>query len=419
MSIQMSNISRERIGWVFYDFANSAFHLMTLTILFPLYYREVIAESSANPDLLWSIVVAIPICLVGLSGPVIGAYADFKRRRKTLLIVCSLWAAAGGGCLGFIPASSTFVNSTFFISVALCFHVSLFIYDAFLPSVGGTNRPAFLSGIGWGLGYVGGLISMIPVYPLLKNASLPKDSSSFALAMAIVSGFYLIFSLPSWLTLREPSARAHSTQGAYGLSPLLSAWRTLRNWRAQKNLFVFLIGYYLIADGLATLTYFTSIYATSTLGMPPKDIMIMFIIVQAVGAPSCILGGWLAERIGYMKVLQGCVVVWIALSLGFACATSYAMFYSLAVGTGLTIGTTPAIARAIFARMVTVETSGEMFGFNALCSRLSAVLGPLVFGVISSVSNQRIAVASLVGFFVLGFCVLRTVRDPSVPQPSS
>jgi len=415
----MTPSSREKIGWVFYDFANSAFHLMTLTILFPLYYREIIAKGSSNPDLLWSIVIAVPICFVGLSGPVIGAFADFRRRRKALLVLSSLWAAIGGGVLGFIPESSIFINSSLFISVAFCFHVSLFMYDAFLPSVGGTDKPAFLSGIGWGLGYVGGLISMIPVYPLLKDAVLPEDSAKFALAMVIVSGYYVVFSLPSWLLLKEPKARVIENSERGHLAPLLSAWRTIRNWRAHRNLFTFLLGYYLIADGLATLTYFTSIYAKYTLGMSPKDIMIMFVIVQAVGAPSCIFGGWLAERIGYMKVLLSCVVIWVTLSIGFAFADSYTVFYSLAVGTGLTIGTTPAIARAIFSRMVTVETSGEMFGFNALCSRLSAVFGPIIFGVVASLANQRLAVATLAIFFCVGFVVLRVVRDPPLASTST
>ncbi len=415
----MSKSLREKIGWVFYDFANSAFHLMTLTILFPLYYREIIAKGSSNPDLLWSIVIAVPICFVGLSGPVIGAFADFRRRRKTLLVLCSLWAAIGGSVLGFIPESSIFINSSLFISVAFCFHVSLFIYDAFLPSVGGTDKPALLSGIGWGLGYVGGLISMIPVYPLLKDAVLPEDSAKFALAMVIVSGYYVVFSLPSWLLLKEPKVRVIENSKRGHLAPLLSAWRTIRNWRVHRNLFTFLLGYYLIADGLATLTYFTSIYAKSTLGMATKDIMIMFVIIQAVGAPSCIFGGWLAERIGYMKVLLSCVIIWVTLSIGFAFADSYTVFYSLAVGTGLTIGTTPAIARAIFSRMVTVETSGEMFGFNALCSRLSAVFGPIIFGVVASLANQRLAVATLAIFFCVGFLVLRVVRDPSLSSTST
>lgn len=408
---------REKIGWIFYDFANSAFHLMTLTILFPLFYREVIAKGSTNPDLLWSFVIAIPICLVGISGPVIGAFADLRRRRKTVLILGSLWASVGGAALGFIPISSIFVHSSFFITVAFCFHVSLFMYDAFLPAVAGTDKPALMSGLGWGLGYIGGLLSMIPVYPLLKDAVLPEDGSKFALAMLIVSGFYILFSIPSWVLLKEPRARVVENNKGL-LLPLVLAWRTVRNWRSHKNLFTFLAGYYLIADGLATLTYFTAIYAKSTLGMNSAEIMKMFIIVQLVGAPSCILGGWLAEKIGYMKVLAATVLILIILSIGFAFAEDYTTFYALAVGTGLTIGTTPAIARAVFSRMVTIETSGEMFGFNALCSRLSAVLGPIVFGVVATLANQRMAVATLAVFFAAGLTVLQFVRDPSLQKSS-
>lgn len=409
----MTNFPKEKIGWVLYDFANSAFHLMTLTVLYPLFYREVIAKDSTSPDFLWSMVIAIPILLVGLSGPVIGAYVDFWGRRKRLLIISSLWAVIGGGILGLFPNLSLLFNSSIFISVVFCFHLSLFIYDAFLPAVSGIEKPAFLSGIGWGLGYIGGLISMIPVYPILKDAVLPGDSSKFALAMIIISGYYILFSIPSWIMLKEPKARNKENYNHQRLEPLLSAWQTIKNWRNKRNLFTFLFGYYLVADGLATLVFFTAIYAKSTLGMTSKDIMIMFVIVQAVGAPSCIFGGWIAEKIGYLKVLLSCVIILILLSIGFAFADSYPVFYSLAIGTGLTIGTTPAIARAIFSRMVTIETSGEMFGFNALCSRLSAVLGPIVFGIIASLFSQRLAIASLAFFFIIGFLILRVVRDPS------
>ena len=142
--------------------------------------------------------------------------------------------------------------------------------------------------------------------------------------------------------------------------------------------------------------------------------MIAFLIVQAVGIPATILLCWLAERRGYKNVLLVCVLIWVANAVGFLLVDSAKDLYVLSVCVGLVIGTTPAIARAILALMVSTNNATEIYGLHAFTGRVSAIIGPLLFGVVSwATGSQRIAFGSLVVFFVSGFAVLLSVRVPA------
>jgi len=407
-------LNKSQIAWVLYDFANSAFYLMIPTILFPLYFREVIASGAKSPDMLWSVTIAIPILIMGIISPALGAIADYTKKRKAFLIVSFSIAIIFTAILTSTGKGSIIWGSLVFIIAMLSFHASLFLYDSFLPlQTGGGKGTAFLSSLGWGIGYLGGLICMALLYPLIKDATLPASAREFQLCFLIVAGYYLIFSLPTILYLKEPKSSIYK-QPANALESMKGGLKqvvsTIRQWRNYREIFKFLIGYYLVNDGLATLVYFTSIFAAQTVKMTVNEILIAFVIVQVIGVPATILNGLLAERFGYKRVLLWTVLLWVLIVTGFYFAQTKEHYYALSVCVGVVIGSTPAIGRALLAKMVKQEQAGEIFGFNALSSRVSAVLGPILFGAISTATgSQRPAVLSLVIFFGLGFLVLSLV----------
>lgn len=388
---------------------------MIPTILFPLYFRKILAVDVSSPDLLWSIVVAIPVLIMGLVSPILGALADHAEMRKVFLIASFGTAILFTGLLAIPGHGSLILGSLVFMGAMLAFHASLFLYDSFLPLQTSRGKgTAFLSGLGWGIGYVGGLLCMAIVYLLIKDAELPASIEVFQLSFLIVAIYYLVFSLPVVFFLKEPhtgiSEQYNNAIGALR-SSLRQVISTLRKWKDNREIFKFLIGFYLVNDGLTTLVYFTSVFAAETVKMTVKEILFAYVIVQGVGVVATILLGLLAERVGTKLVLLGTVFFWILIIPALFFAQTKEQYYLISIAVGFVIGSTPATARALLAQMVKESQTAEIFGFNAFSSRVSSVVGPLLFGAISTATDsQRIAMLSLIVFFAGGAFVLSMVR---------
>ncbi len=400
-------MNKSQLAWASYDFANSAFHLMLPTVLFPLYFKTVLLGSHSSSDLIWSLVISIPVLLVGLLSPFIGAYLDNKHKNRSFFIWVTTITIVLNFALGIVSPSMSILNIIIYAVCLLCFNFSQYSYDAFLPTQKKGKGVASLSGWGWGTGYLGGIICLIPVYIIISGKVLPEDYRAYQLAFIVTAVFYLIFTLPSFLFMKDNLVVANSNQGIK-VNPYKKVFRTLTNWKENKHIFIFLIAFYLINDGLSTLVYFTSIFAATTLQMKTTEILVSFLFVQLVGVPATIIFCNLSEKLGYMRVFVASVVLWIILGVAFVIVSTTIQFYILAFFVGLVIGTTPAMARAIISSFLENRSdSAEIFGFNALSSRASSILGPLVFGAISSITgSQRMGLFSLVIFFSLGLLIL-------------
>ena len=399
-------MNKSQLAWASYDFANSAFHLMLPTVLFPLYFKTALLGGNSSSDLIWSLVISVPVLLVGLLSPFIGAYLDSKHKNRRFFISVTALTILLNFALGLVSPSMSILNTILYAACLLCFNFSQFSYDAFLPAQKKGKGVASLSGWGWGTGYLGGIICLIPIYIIISGKVLPEDYRAYQLAFIVTAFFYLIFTIPSFLYIKDNLVEAHSNQEK--VNPYKKVFSTLTNWKENKHIFIFLIAFYLINDGLSTLVYFTSIFAATTLHMKTTEILVSFLFVQLVGVPATIFFCNLSEKLGYMKVFMASVVLWIVLGVAFVIVSTTIQFYILAFFVGLVIGTTPAMARAIISSYLENRSdSAEIFGFNSLSSRASSILGPLVFGAISSITgSQRMGLFSLVVFFSLGLIIL-------------
>lgn len=394
--------NKHQWAWISYDFANSAFHLLIPTVLFPLFYKSVI-NPGENSDLHWSLTVAIPVLLAGVVAPFLGAYLDRSATKKRNFVITVTGAVVFNFILGFIGIGNAIVYTACFVVCMLFFNLSQFTYDSFLTTHSTERKFAKLSGYGWGLGYLGGIICILPVMYLISNKTLPADSSTYQLCFIIVAVFYLVFSIPSLLLIKSAEVT-----DAPKSSPISKVFSSILNFRQNKYIFVFLFAFYLINDGLSTLVYFTSIFASQTIGMSSREILMAFLLVQLVAVPATIVFTSISEKIGYMKIFVSSVVLWIFIGFLFYIVNSVSQFYVLSVIVGLVIGTTPALARAIIARYLRSRSdSTEFFGFNSFASRASSIVGPILFGVVSvATGSQKIAILSISFFFLAGLITL-------------
>ena len=418
----MKNKTLRKAAWVCYDFANSAYVLIVPAVAFPLYYRQIALGGGPNADASWAVIVAIAMLIAGVVSPFIGAIVDASGQRRLALTIATLTCVGSTAGLYFATPEMGHLGAVLFVIGQVAWVVATLLYDSFLKTLAGDRSSHFLSGLGWGLGYAGGILCLFLTYPLLKGGLAPENLANYRLAFLVTSAFYLVFSLPTLLILPSRDVVSVGNSG--------TPWRaysrvftTVRNWKAYKPIFLFLIGFYLLSDGVTTVIYFTSIYLSQTFSMPIDRILMLTVVIQAVGIVTTPLFGFAADKLPEKRALLATVVIWCLAVVVMAFGTGGSAPIWMAILIGLVIGSSQAICRGIYARIVPEEKQAEFFGFNALAGRVATLLGPLTFGLVStSTGSQRAGLISLLFFFIAGGLVISFCKlspNPSTDEHTS
>jgi MFS transporter, UMF1 family len=403
---------KETISWAFYDFANSAYSLLIITFVFPIFFREVIA-GGINGDFWWGLAISISILLGGLASPIVGAIADHDTRRKRKFIIFGVLSMIGTAALYFTGPNMLLFGLALFIITNLCFEIALTLYDSFLLHVSTEETAGRISGLGWGLGYLGGVIALLALKPLY-NAGY-ANITLYKLTFPLTALFFFIFALPAFLFIKEHK-KITQKEKLFSLikTGITNTFNTIKEIKQHKKIVWFLLGFYILNDALVTIFAFVPIYAKVTLGMNFSEIATILLVVQLIGFPAAIFFGWLSDKKGSKKILLTTIILWAIIVMGISFANSKPFFYVIAICTGLVVGSSQAVARSWFSRIIPKEKMCEFFGFNGFASKIAATTGPLVFGIISSVTNnQRIAMATLVIYFVVSFLIFARIKEKS------
>ena len=394
---------KEAISWAFYDFANSSYSLLIISFVFPIFFREVIAGS--NGDFWWGLAVSISILIGGVASPIVGAIADHDSRRKRKFIMFGILAMVGTASLYFTGPNMLLLGLLLFIITNICFEIAQTLYDSFLINVSTTKTSGRISGLGWGLGYLGGIVAMLLLKPLYEAGY--ANATLYKLTFPLTALFFLIFSLPSFLLIKEKTLSSKKEKLL-----AVKTFNTIKDIKRHKRIAWFLAGFYILNDALVTIFAFVPIYAKVTLQMTFTEIAIILLIVQIIGFPAAIFFGWLSDKRGSKKILLTTIFLWSLIVLGIALANSKFIFYVMAVLTGLVVGSSQAIARSWFSKIIPSSRRSEFFGFNGFASKIAATTGPFVFGVISTVTaSQRIAMATLIIYFVIAFIIFSRIKE--------
>lgn len=401
---------KEAISWALFDFANSSYGLLILTFVFPIYFKEAIAGSQYG-DFYWGLIGTISLLFAGLTAPIIGSIADYDSRRKTKFILFTLISVIGTAALYFTGPNMLFFASLIFIVTHFFYDLALILYDSFLVHVSSKETLGRISGLGYGLGYLGGIIAMLILRPLYAGGFEGDLESLYKLTFPLTALFFLIFSLPSFIFIKEEKRKREPIIKMIKLG-FKTTFQTLKEIKNHKIIAWFLIAFYLMNDALVTLFAFISIYGKTTLSLSIGEIGIILLTVQIIAVPAAVFLGFLSDKKGPKKILLSALFIWIIIILLLAIANSKSMFYFVAILTGLVIGGSQAIARSWFSKLIPLEKRCEFFGFNGFASKVSATTGPLIFGTISVLTgNQRIAMLALLPFFIISFIIFSKIKE--------
>jgi UMF1 family MFS transporter len=402
-------MDRKRVAaWAMFDLAGSIYSSVIAATVFAVYFGDFIVGNEGNRgDVVWGWVGSLSVALVALTSPLLGAVADRAGVRKRLMIAYTLTGIAAVTL--FTTLEQGMVARGFVLAVLanFAFEGSLVFYNAYLPDIASREYQGRVSGIGFGLGYAGSAVGLLAAIPLAR-------AERFDLLWLVVAAWWLVFSLPAFLTLPEAKGVGESA-GQAMVRGLRDFRRIVAEVWAERELRRFLLAFFVYIDGVLTVIWFASRFASTTLGFEFSELIMVFLAVQI----SALVGAFALAKptdvLGPRKVIMGVLVLWTGVAVAAFFITSKAAFFVVAVLAGTGLGSIQAASRSFMAALIPEGKEAEMFGFYAFCGKSSSILGPIVFGTVAALSgSQRWAVLVLIVFFVVGGLLLRRVRDPVV-----
>ena len=403
---------REIVAWAMFDFANSGYTTLIVTVAFSVYFTKLVAPGE-RADFLWGVGIFASNLAVMLLSPVVGAMADDTGRKKLFLAGTYLLCVAGTAALWWVEPGFVVLGLALFIVSNLGFSFVENLVASFLPEISTPANIGRISGFGWGLGYFGGLACLILNRPLLTGGPVVDNLHNLRLVGPVTAAFFLIAALPTFLFLRERAPRSPARSIAeYARASFGRIAATARELRRFSDLARFLTLFFLFSCGLTAVIAFASIYAERNLRFTFDELTLLFIALQFASAGGAFLFGWLQDRIGARRSIQIALLLWLAVSVGAGLATTKTLFWVVGFGAGLGMGSLQAASRALVGTFSPVGKSGEFFGFWGLAGKGGYMLGPLIFGAISSGSgSQRLAIAVNALFFLAGLIGMAWVDE--------
>ncbi|MBB5866972.1 UMF1 family MFS transporter [Allocatelliglobosispora scoriae] len=420
---------RERVGWYFYDFANSAFSTTVISVFLGPYLTA-IAENAAGcgdtcdgqvlhplgipvaPGSLFAYMVSLSVLLQVVVLPVVGAIADRSSHKKQLLALLAYIGSGATIAMLFLTGDRYLVGAVLFLIANIAFGASIVVYNSFLPQLAGPDERDKVSSIGWALGYIGG--GLLLLLNLVAIIALPDVDKGLIARWSIVSAgvWWAAFTTLPLLRLKNRPATGGERRGSALVDGFRQLGHTIRSLKAYPLTLFFLIAFLIYNDGIQTVITMASVYADKYLGLPQEVQLQTILIVQFTAFGGAMALGALAKRIGAWKTVLFSLAMWtVVLVIAFFLPKNQALpFLLLGMLLGIVLGGSQALSRSLFSQLIPAGKEGEYFGLYEISDKGTSWLGPLLFGLTYQLTEDyRVAIISLIAFFVIGFVALLAV----------
>ena len=403
---------REIVSWALYDFANSAFTTLIVTFIFSAYFAQSIAPDPIEGAIWWTRAIQTSAIIVAVVMPILGAIADSGGLKKRLLFMATVSCVVLTAALFWMGPGDAWLAALIFIGANVAYEITQVLYNSFLPEIATPQKMGRVSGFGWGVGYVGGLICLALALGMVTTWLPETDYVNIRATSLLTALWFLVFSIPTFLYLRERQPRRPSPIIEHvhrGFSRIRDTGRNLSQYRQAVR---FLVARLVYNDGLVTVFAMAAIYAGAEFGLVTSEILLLGIVVNVAAGISAIIFGFINDRIGGKKTITVTLVGLIGTTGLAFFAPDRTWFWVAAIFLGMMVGPNQAASRSLLASFVPQNKQAELFGFYAFSGKLASVLGPLSYGlVLGATESHRWALASVVIFFVVGLCLLARVDE--------
>ncbi len=431
------NDRKEIFGWAMYDWANSAFSTTVGTVFLGPYVARLarIAAEAAGTSTVsfFGIPVApdsfLPYCIsfsVGMQVlflPILGAIADYSHLRKRMMQLFATIGAIATILMFLVTGNLWWLGGVLFIVANLSFGAAIVFYNAYLPDIASEEERDRVSSYGWAMGYLGGGILLalnLAFFIFSEDIGVPGDLA-VRINLASAGIWWLGFAFITWARLRpRHAARSLPTGETYASIGFKQLKKTFSQVKHFPETLKFLLAYFLYNDGIQTVIAISSTFAAAPLiqgglEFDQQTLIAVILMIQFVAFFGALFWGKLAGWIGAKQSVVVSLVIWAGVVIyaygGLKGEGRVTEFFILGVFIALVMGGSQAISRSLFAQMIPNGKEAEFFSFYEISERGTSWIGPLVFGLANQIfGNLRIAILSLIFFFVMGLILLPFVN---------
>lgn len=421
---------KSRWSWYFYDFGNSAYASVVLLAVYSAYFKNAVV-GGAEGTRLWGISVGVAAILVAVISPILGTIADFTRSKKKFLLIFTAMAIIFTALLFFVGKGDVFMGMFFFIMAEIGYRAAQVFYDALLTDVSTPESIGSVSGKGWAVGMIGGIVALLLVLAPIQLIG----PEMIHIAFLITAVFYLVSSIPTFLWVREKSEPEQIPAGltviSVAVQKLAHTFRSVKNY---KEFIKYMIAFLIYNDGIMMLMDFAAIIGATLFGMEQTQLILFVIFIQVAGTFGALLFGRISDKKSSKEAIIVSLIVLIAAITGLFFIKEITWFYVIGFIAGFSLSGAQAVSRTMVSQLAPVSRTAEFYGFLSVAGRTSTFIGPLVFGTISFRANNWYvnhgleaklaeqygllwAIGSIVAFLVIGLLVLLLVRRVTAKDP--
>lgn len=419
---------RDVASWCLYDWANSAFVTTIITVVLPVYFLTLtpaeggpltvelgVARFHTNGDALWMYFTALYTLCAGFSAPILGAVADAGGLKRILLGLCVAGAAVLTASLAAVGEGGFLLCGGLFVGAAYLWNCGNLFYDSLLPDVARSEGEMdAVSSAGYALGYAGGGVLLAINLGMITHPEwfgLSDSGAATRVVFLTVAGWWLVFSLPVLLFVRERAVERAGGVGqtvGRGLRQLLQTLRQIRRYRRVVRVLIAFIFY---NTGIGTVITVAAVFGRSELGLPAGTLIGCILMIQVVGVPAAFGFIAVARCLGARNAILVGLGVYLGVVVFAYRMDSAAEFWVLGVLVALVQGGTQALSRSLYGSLIPADQAAEFFGFFSIFNKVGSFAGPLSFGLVRDwTGSARSAILFVAVFFLIGGAILASVR---------
>jgi UMF1 family MFS transporter len=423
---QKKTRNREHIAWYLYDFGNSAYAAVVLLAIYSAYFKGGVV-GGAEGSRLWGFSVGIAMLVVAVTSPILGAIADFSASKKKMLLAYSVLTWIFTALLFFVREGDIFIGMLFFILAEIGYRSGQVFYNSLLPEIASPDEIGRVSGNGWAIGSLGGILCLIIILPAIM---FTEGTLMVRLSLPFTALFFAVSSIPTFLWITERAKPQKLPAGRNYLTVSLSRLSaTIRSVRKFREFIKFIVAFLIYNDGILMALDFAAIIGAVLFGMDQQQLIIFMIIVQVTSVVGAYVTGLLGGRIGFKITLILSILMMTAVVIGMLFTNTIEGFFVIGALAGFALTGVQAVSRTMVGLFVPEGQSAEFFGFFAVAGRTSSFIGPTVYGVLAAEAaqwfqnnrsmgmllaeqaGQKVAIISIVIFLLAGLAILLTVNE--------
>ena len=406
---------REVFAWAMFDFANSGYTTVVLTAVFSTYFVGIVAGHATWATLLWVSCLSVSYLLSMLLMPAIGTWCDRHAQKKRALWISTMSCVVGTSALGWSGPGDLSWSVFWIIISNVSFSIGESLIAAFLPELAKTESMGKVSSWGWAWGYVGGMLTLaICLFWIIGGLKTGLATTEVVPPTMWITAF--IFLLASSYTFWQLPERAKPQPDAIPARFLAKSWKDLSEalrWARDRPSFMQLLKCItLYQAGVSVAITVAAIYAEGEMGMSKQDTMLLIFLLNIAALVGAWGLGWMQDQIGHIKTLRLTLVGWILACVIAAISPSVFYFWFAAAFAGLCMGASQSVGRAMVGRLTPQNKTAQVFSLWAFAVRVAAILGPVLYGLITYLSNgqQRLAIGSTSLLFLASIWVLSKIQ---------